>query len=388
MKSVFILVVISLFLSTVFVKHQKENDQNKELKIGEDLIYRYISQPSVYRLTEAGDTESIRSSANYFLASNVVCALFFFDGKLVSSVRSCGWIIPSIDRQYENFSNGRHLWNGYFTSFLRIGDLSAVAFFDNSFDMGLYSGIPYFTTILPMIKSEAADILFFFIVISIFFMVIMRTANVFNENKSKGLIIHDFSHASEDLVQISNLVLQAESLKMAFKVAETLKQKALLQDATLNTSNPISSVLNLKELLDNFLSGFFVVRSLSWLEYKPCHKNIFVETDIFYFYRILVNVFDNAYNAVSELMFKDGEITRINMAVSECDDYVKISVKNKSTSRSLYYVRLLRLIPGLFPNKGIKSLEKSVSKVNGYIDFIFGRGSISVAIFIPKGRKS
>ena len=387
MKSFFILVFVSLLLSIAFVKIQKENDQNKELANGEDLIYRYISQPNVYKLTEAGDTDAIKSSANYFLASNVVCALFFLDGKLISSARSCGWVVPNLESEYQQFVTGRQLWSGYFASFLRIGDLSVAVFFDNSYDMGLSAGTAYFRSLVPLLKRDAADILFFFIVLSIFFMVISSTANVFSENKSKGMMLHDFSHASEDLVQISNLILQANSLQMAYKVAETLKQKALLQDAALNKCKPVPTVLNLRETLDNFLSGFFVVRSLSWLEYKQCCENIFIETDIFYLYRILVNVFDNAYNAVSELMFKTGEITRIAMTVSQTNDYVKISVRNKSTSRSLYYAKMLKSLPFLFPNKGIKSVEKSVSVVNGYIDFIFERSAISVSIYIPKGKK-
>lgn len=387
MKSFFVLVVVSLLLATAFVKHQKENDQNKELQKGEDLVYRYISQPNIYKLTESGDSEAISSSANYFLASNVACALFFFNDQLVSSARSCGWVIPVLEGEYQNLVVGRQLWKGYFTSYLRIGDLSAVLIFDNSFDMGLSKGDPYFTSLIPMVRNESPDILFLFIALTIFFMSIMSTANVFTENKNKGIIIHDFSHASEDLVQISNLILQAKSLEMAYDVADTLKQKALLQDATLNNSKPAFRKLNVRELLDNFLSGFFVVRSLSWLDYKPCNKDIFVETDIFYFYKILVNIFDNAYNAVSDLMFDNGEVARIVMDVSETRDFVKIVVKNRSTFRSMCYAKLVQSLPFFFPNKGIKSVENSVALVNGCIDFKFGNGAASVSIYIPKGKK-
>ena len=364
-----------------------EETQWSDLSRAQDLLYRYVSQLDIPAYARAGDGEKVSHGSERFLANNIVCAVFYSNGKFSSSSRSCAQFIEYLDK-WSELDHGWSIFNDYFLLTLKRDDLTSIAIVENPYKMSLVNDRPFISKFSSdFFLENYKSIIIKIIAAWLIFVVILNFVKGKIESERKSRHLHDHRHANQNISYIAKGIYSALNPIKVKELSRKLVQSCILKDATLNTSSPAFNQLDLIQAIEDFLDGFFIERSLSWLDYQKPNANIYVLTDKNHLFRVFINLFDNAYKEVSKLMFYTGNI-KFSLKITDMPNTTKITLLNSITFQSYLRIILINRFPFLFKNRGLKNIKNELGKLETEITIKCKPSFVEFSFELPKKLES
>ena len=383
------LVIASLAMSAMVNVYLYNLDEKKELNTIYELLYRFVRLPSTYQYAKSSDNSNLVNSLRYFTKSRVLCSLILYKGEIKARYGSCvnfeakHQVILKPDIPF-GWSN---LTKDYYTLNILKDDLQLISFVDNSVGFPILNGEPQISlTGIRLSRPHINDILIISNFIFIMLMIVLSFLEFSAKANEKSNSLHDFNHANQDLTFLAEKIRNSSTLSEAKSTGSIISASAALRRAALFKQKPVIESFNLDEAISLTLEGFQVGRSRSRCKYFLCSKGIFVISDRTYLMKILLNLFNNSYDAVLTQMFFSEHIDtdhKFSIKVLEGSNQATIVVHNY-ISKSAYYSLLLKVrCPLLFKNRGIKIVRKTLKSIGSKLNISLSKDIIAFSFSLP-----
>lgn len=259
------------------------------------ILHTFFSQDWATIALSNKASSSVAKETAKFASQDTLCVKFFFERKEVGSFGSC---IELYD--LNNFNLG---WSSHEAKLVLnedyLDNIDIITVIDNplhyTIEDGLVKSGLKTRHLFRGAKSIFISILIFHLLFAIYYIIEKIKA----QREQSRDRLHDHGENATDFSLLADeLETHADSPNAIRKIAYEKRCVGELKKALLCTEGKEEKEHRLSSLLEDFTIGFFEVRDKTIFEFEQCNQNIFVRVDKGILYRVLSNLFENAFNAV------------------------------------------------------------------------------------------
>lgn len=382
LKIVYICLSFVTFLTMLlmFAFTEKTNQEKiftKQISNLKSWSYTFYSQDWIVLAMQSGSTQALKKVSKDFVDAYTYAQSYYYKGKLINGFGD----FPT-DIKLKELGEG---WNNYSKSIVLKSsvrnNIQILTFRSNPKGYIIRENVAKIKMSLKNVRVALPKVLVVLLVFNLVFFVSIYIQHILRQREEDLDKEHDFNKIVHNNDLLAMEILDAKkSPETLENIAHEIKAKAALGEAFLYGSGDKTkiSTYSLRELLDQFYSGFFIEKDRSIFFEKDFRQDIKIAVDKRAFYKILLNTFNNAYDeCLGHSSF--------SLGVLEGSENITFIIKNKTQAEIGTFKKSLKKgwSSKNSSGRGVNIVISSLKKMKKRLSIIKSDSTVSFSFDVP-----